>query len=168
MKDNTNHNYKPFWLVSPLILSSEVYSCFCCPNAQDKIITTLTGSAVRLADKNMSMSGPLYMHASIVTPGLAANHCPGNGLDHLRIVERPDVHIIFRSSCSSQYLLWRVIRHVNYTHVHYTTEIRQFLTVIEMITWVTFNRMWLEWGRLIMILVIIINNKRIQHCRMWK
>ena len=43
------------------------------------------------------------MHAGTATPALTANHCPGNGIDHLRIVERPDAHIIFP---------WRVIRHV--------------------------------------------------------
>ena len=60
-------------------------------------------AGVRLTDKNMSMSGPVYMPASIATPGLAANHNIGNGLDHLHIVERSDVHIIF--SCSSLYSL---------------------------------------------------------------
>ena len=77
-----------------------------CPNAKDKIIITLTGLAVRLADKNMSMSGPVYTHASIATPGLAVNHHTGNGLDHLHIMERPDAHIMFPSSClfSSRFL----------------------------------------------------------------
>ena len=73
------------------------------------------------------MSGPVYMHASRATPGLAANHHPGNGLDHLRIVERPDAHIIFPSSYSSQYSLWRVIQHVDYTQVQDTTELRQII-----------------------------------------
>ena len=58
-----------------------------CPNMQDKIIniTYRLGSSagVRLTDKNMSMSRPVYMHASIATPELAANHNTGNGLDHL-------------------------------------------------------------------------------------
>ena len=31
------------------------------------------------------------MHTGIATPELAANHHTGNGRDHLRIVERPDV-----------------------------------------------------------------------------
>ena len=32
------------------------------------------------------------MHASMATPGLAANHHTGNGQDYLRIVEHPDAH----------------------------------------------------------------------------
>ena len=66
------------------------------------------------------------MHGSIATPRLAANHHPWNGLDHLRIVERPDVHIIFPSSYSSQYSFWRVIQHMNYTQEQYTTELLHF------------------------------------------
>ena len=34
------------------------------------------------------------MHASIATPGLAANLHPGNRRDHLRIVERPDAQCV--------------------------------------------------------------------------
>ena len=82
-----------------------------CPNMQDEI-TTLTGSAAQLASKNISMSKPVYMHAGIATPELVANHWSENGLDHLRIVEWPPTHIIFPSSCSSQYSPWRVIRQV--------------------------------------------------------
>ena len=44
---------------------------------------------------------PAYMHASIATPGLAANHHTGNGRDYLRIVKRPDAHIIFPSTFTS-------------------------------------------------------------------
>ena len=76
-----------------------------CPYAQDKIITAHTGSAAQLASSwqtKMSMSGPVYMHASIATAGLVANQYLRNGLDHLCTVERPDTHIIFPSSCSSQ------------------------------------------------------------------
>ena len=57
------------------------------------------------------------MHASIATPELTANTHTWNGRDHLRIVERPNVHIIFHSWCSSDYLLSRVIQHVNSTQV---------------------------------------------------
>ena len=96
---------------------------------QDKIINNTYRLGWRLADKNMSMSRPVYMHASKATPDLAANHHPGNGLDHLRIVECPDTHIIFPSPCSSQYALWCVIQHVNYTQVQYTTELRQNLPI---------------------------------------
>ena len=67
---------------------------------------------IQLADKDISMSGPVYIHASIATPRLAANHYPGNGLDHLHIVECPNVHIIFPSSCSSQYSPWHIIQHL--------------------------------------------------------
>ena len=55
------------------------------------------------------MSGPAYMHASIATPGLAANHHTGNGQDHLRIVERPDAHIIFPSQEYAKCILSRNI-----------------------------------------------------------
>ena len=75
-------------------------------NAQDKIIMRLGDpSDIRLADKNMSISGLVYMQAGIASSRLAANHCPRNGIDHLHIVERPDVHIIFTSSCSSHICL---------------------------------------------------------------
>ena len=90
-----------------------------CPNAQDKIINNiywLGGLAgIWLTDKNMLMSGPVYMHTSIVTPGLAVNPHIGNGRNHRCIVERPDMYIIFLSSCSSQISLWHIIQHVNYT-----------------------------------------------------
>ena len=65
------------------------------------------------------------MHDSIATPALAANHHPGNEPDHLHVVVRPDAHIFFPSSCSSQYLLWRVTQNVNYTQVQDITELRQ-------------------------------------------
>ena len=65
----------------------------------------------------MPMSGPAYMHASIATSGLTANQHTGNGRDNLRIVERPDAHIIFPSWCSSEYSLSRLTQHVNYTQV---------------------------------------------------
>ena len=55
------------------------------------------------------------MNASIATPGFTANQHTGNERDHLRMVERPDAHIIFPSGCSSDYSLSRVIQHVNYT-----------------------------------------------------
>ena len=91
-------------------------------------VAWLSGLARQLADrKNMSMSGPVYMHASIATPGLAANHHLGNGLDHLRFMERPEAHIIFSSTCSSQYTLWCVIQHVNYSQVQYTTRLQQYI-----------------------------------------
>ena len=48
-------------------------------------------AGIQLTNKNMSKSRPVNMHASITTPGLAANHNRGNGLDRLCIVERPDV-----------------------------------------------------------------------------
>ena len=54
---------------------------------QEKIINNtywLGGPAgIWLTDKNISMSGPAYMHANIATPGLAANHHTGNRQDHL-------------------------------------------------------------------------------------
>ena len=56
------------------------------------------------------------MHTNIATPRQAANHHLGIG--HM------DAHIIFPSSCSSQYILWRVIQHVNYIQIQYTTEWR--------------------------------------------
>ena len=65
----------------------------------------------------MPMSGPAYMHASMAIPGLTANQHTGNGRDHLRMAERPEVHIIFPSCYSSDYSLSRVIQHVNYTQV---------------------------------------------------
>ena len=74
---------------------------------------TLTGSAAQLTsswqtntDPAILMSRPVYMHVSIATPELPTNHCPGNGLNNLHIVEHPDVHIIFPSSCSSQIHLY--------------------------------------------------------------
>ena len=79
---------------------------------------------VLLTNKNMSMNGPVYIHASIATPGLAANHDTGNGLDHLCIVGHPIVHIIFPSSCSNQYSLWCIIQRMNYTQVQDTTELQ--------------------------------------------
>ena len=66
----------------------------------------------------MPMTGPAYMHASIATLGLAANHHTGIWRDHLRIVECPNAHIIFPSWCSSQYSLSRIIQHMNYTQAH--------------------------------------------------
>ena len=57
------------------------------------------------------------MHASIATPGLTANQHTGNGRDHLHMVERPDVHIIFPSWCSSDDSLSHIIQHMNYTQV---------------------------------------------------
>ena len=42
-----------------------------------------------LANKQMSMSEPAYMDASIATTRLTANQHTGNGQDHLRMVERP-------------------------------------------------------------------------------
>ena len=81
---------------------------------------TLTCLATRLMSANrlkLLMSGSAYMHASIASPGFAANHHTGYGWDHLRIVERPDAHIIFSSWCSSQYSLSCVILHVNDTQV---------------------------------------------------
>ena len=87
-----------------------------CPNMQDKTINNtyqLGGAAdVWLTDKNMPMGGLVYMIASIAIPRLAANHHPGNGLGHLRIMECLDAHIIFPSSCSSLYSLWCVIQHM--------------------------------------------------------
>ena len=87
------------------------------PNAQEKII--LTGSVARLTSANsqMPMSGPAYMDASVATPKLTANQHTMNGGDHLRVVERPDVHIIFPFWCSSDYSLSHVIQHVNYTQL---------------------------------------------------
>ena len=55
----------------------------------------------------MPMSCPAYMHASIATPGFAANHHTGNGRGHLHIVERLDVDIIFPSWCSSLFTFTR-------------------------------------------------------------
>ena len=70
------------------------------------------------------------MHACIATLGLAANHYPANGLDHLRIMERPDAYIIFPSSCPSEYSLRRVTRYMNHTQVRYTAELRQVASVV--------------------------------------
>ena len=88
-----------------------------CPNTHEKII--LTGSAARLtsANKQMPTSGSAYMDASVATPRLTANQHTGNGQDHLRMVEHPDVHIIFPSWCSREYSLSCVIQHVDYTQV---------------------------------------------------
>ena len=103
--------------------SSNCYTKYVCKykpsknGTQDKTINNthrLGGPAgIRLTDKNMSMCWPVYMLASIATLGLAAKHRPGNGIDHLRIVEHPDAHIVFSSSCPSEYSLWRVIRYEN-------------------------------------------------------
>ena len=57
------------------------------------------------------------MDASVATPRLTDNQHNGNGRDHLRMVERPDAHIIFPSGRSSDHSLSRVIQHVNYTQV---------------------------------------------------
>ena len=57
------------------------------------------------------------MDASIATPRLIANQHNGNGWDRLRMVECPDVHIIFPSWCSREYSLSRVIQRMNYTQV---------------------------------------------------
>ena len=78
-----------------------------------------TGSTARLtsASKQMPMSGPAYMDASVVTPRLTANQHTGNGRDHLCMVERHDEHIIFPSWCSRDYSLSHVIQHMNYTQV---------------------------------------------------
>ena len=57
------------------------------------------------------------MDASVATPRLTVNQHTGNGRDHLRMVEHPDVHIVFPSWCSSDYSLSRVIQHMNYTQV---------------------------------------------------
>ena len=80
-----------------------------------------------LANKQMPMSGPAYMHASIATPRLTANQHTGNGREHLHVVERPDVHIIFPSWYSSEYSLSSVIQHVNYT----STELWQRIPPIQ-------------------------------------
>ena len=80
---------------------------------KEKII--FTGLAARLTSANKQM--PAYMGASVATSRLTANQHTVNGRDHLCIVERPDVHIIFPSWCSSEYSLSCVIQHVNYTQV---------------------------------------------------
>ena len=49
------------------------------------------------ANKQMPMSGPAYIDASVATPRLTANQHTGNEGDHLCMVEHPDVHIIFLS-----------------------------------------------------------------------
>ena len=87
------------------------------PNTQEKIILTNLVARLVSANKQMPMSGPAYMHASIATPRLTANQHTGNGRDHLRMVERPDAHIIFPSWCSSEYSLSHITQHVNYTQV---------------------------------------------------
>ena len=79
-----------------------------CPNAQEKNKQYLSARLVS-ANSQMPMSGPANMHASIATPRLTANQHTGNGRDHLRMVERPDAHIIFPSWCSSDNSLSRVI-----------------------------------------------------------
>ena len=84
---------------------------------------------------NMLISGPVYMNASIATPELAANHHPGKWLDHLHIVEHPDAHVIFPSSCLSEYSLWHVIQHLNHTQVWYTTELWQGWLYKKVIFW---------------------------------
>ena len=119
---------KGYSLSDKCTCSFDVCSLFTCLPLLETI--DIEEAGVRLTDKNMSMSGPIYMHTSIATPGLATNHHTGNGLDHLRIVKRPDAHIIFPSSCSSGYSLWRVIQHVNYTQVQDTKELRQIFVMI--------------------------------------
>ena len=81
-----------------------------CPNAQDKIITTLTTWTAQLADKNMSMCGPVYSNACIATPGLEGNHCPQNA------------HIIKSDSL-------RCVNNIQ-VQVQYTTELRHFWKMI--------------------------------------
>ena len=42
-----------------------------------------------------TLNGPVYIYADIATPGLATNCCPGNGLNHARIMECPGGHKTF-------------------------------------------------------------------------
>ena len=76
----------------------------------------------------MPKSGPAYMHASIAIPGLTANQHTWDERDGLRMVERPDAHIISPSRCSSEYSLSCVIQHVNYTQVQNFDTYKQHYT----------------------------------------
>ena len=65
--------------------------------------------------------------------GPTTNHCPGNGLGHLQIVERPNVHIIslqlvIHDHTCQQWLIAtepddRILTHIYiYTHTHTHTQ----------------------------------------------